>query len=148
MFILNGKPLALDTAFTTSDGTQYPANWLRLSTLEEKEAIGITEVPEPPQHDERYYWGYDSDGNLIPKDLEQLKEHHIRQTKEIANAYLSPTDWYIVRKFERNIDVPANITIYRAGVIVVSEEREVLISTATTVEELKDLVLPDWPSLN
>jgi hypothetical protein len=46
MFILDGKPLPLDRAFTTSDGTQYPANWLRLSTIEERDAIGITEVPD------------------------------------------------------------------------------------------------------
>jgi hypothetical protein len=44
MFILNGKPLSPDVAFTDpATGVQYPANWLRLSTLEEKEAIGITE---------------------------------------------------------------------------------------------------------
>jgi hypothetical protein len=43
MFILNGKPLSPDVAFTDpATGVQYPANWLRLSTLEEKEAIGIT----------------------------------------------------------------------------------------------------------
>ena len=163
MFLLNGQPLSPDVAFTTPDGTQYPANWLRLSSLEEKKAIGITEAPDQIPHDQRYYWGYDADGNLIPKQLEDevvtpeggepytqtgLKTLHIQQTKETANKLLLPTDWYIVRKFERNIDVPANITTYRAGVIVVSEEREVLISTATTVEELKDLVLPDWPSLN
>ena len=41
MFLLNGEPLAIDTPFTADD-IQYPANWLRLSTLEEKEAIGIT----------------------------------------------------------------------------------------------------------
>jgi hypothetical protein len=67
MFILDGKPLSPDRAFT-HDGIQYPANWLRLSTLEEKEAIGITEVPDPPIYDQRFYWGYDQDGQLIPKD--------------------------------------------------------------------------------
>jgi hypothetical protein len=47
MFLLNGKPISLDAAFTTEDGTQYPANWLRLATVEDREAIGITEVPDP-----------------------------------------------------------------------------------------------------
>jgi hypothetical protein len=42
MFILDGKPLSPDVAFTTG-GIKYPVNFLRLSTLEEKEAIGITE---------------------------------------------------------------------------------------------------------
>lgn len=47
MFLLNGNPLQIDTAFKDADGNSYPANWLRLTTLEEKQAIGITEVPDP-----------------------------------------------------------------------------------------------------
>lgn len=163
MFILHGKPLALDVPFTTPDGTQYPANWLRLSSLEEKEAIGITEAPDQIPYDQRYYWGYDADGNLIPKQLEDevvtpeggepytqtgLKTLYIQQTKETANKLLSPTDWYIIRQLERNIDVPTDIVEYRAGVITVSEQRETLISSVTTVQELENLVLPDWPNLN
>ena len=50
-FLLDGKPLAVDVAFTTSNGTQYPANWLRLTTKAEKEAIGITEVADAPTYD-------------------------------------------------------------------------------------------------
>ncbi len=166
MFILNGTPLALDVAFTTSDGTQYPANFLRLASPEEREAIGITEVPDQIPHDQRYYWGYDQDGNLIPKDLEQLKEQHIRQTKETANTLLAPTDWYIIRQLERNIDIPENIASYRAEVLAVSEQREALISAVMTVEELKNLyesstelnennefisvspAMPSWPNIN
>ena len=41
-FQLNGQPIALDTAFTTPDGTQYPANWIRLASPAERAAIGIT----------------------------------------------------------------------------------------------------------
>ena len=56
MFILDGKRLPLDKAFTHA-GIQYPANWLRLTTLREKQAIGITEVPDPPSpsYDQRFY---------------------------------------------------------------------------------------------
>ena len=43
-FKLDGKTLPVDVPFKTSDGTHYPANWLRLTTLEEKKAIGIEEV--------------------------------------------------------------------------------------------------------
>jgi len=154
MFILAGKPLALDRAFTAPDGTQYPRNWLRLATPEQRAAIGITEEADPPIWDQRYYWGYDQDGNLIPKQLEDevvtpeegesytqtgLKTLHIQQTKETANSLLSPTDWYIVRKFERNIDVPADVAEQRAKIIEVSEQREALISGVSSVEELKGL---------
>lgn len=180
MFILNGNPLAIDRAFTTDDGIQYPKNWLRLSTPEQRAAIGITEQSDPPSWDQRYYWGYDQEGNLIPKQLEDevvtpeegepytqtgLKTLHISQTKETANTLLAPTDWYVVRKFERDIDVPVGIVSYRAAVIDVSEQRETLISNVTTVDELKGLyessvtgigtevvvnspVMPEWHSVN
>ena len=35
-FKLNGKPLAVDVAFSHND-IQYPANWLRLSTGRRKD---------------------------------------------------------------------------------------------------------------
>ena len=178
MFVLNGKPLALDRAFTTPDGTQYPKNWLRLASPEQRAAIGITEQSNPPSWDQRYYWGYDGDGNLIPKQLDDigpdpvtgitttgLKTLHISQTKDAANSLLAPTDWYIVRKFERDVDVPVGIASYRAAVITVSTERESLIGLTTSVDELKGLyessvsgigteqvvnppAMPNWPTLN
>ena len=39
-FLLDGKPLAVDVPFSVGE-TNYPANWLRLTTKAEKEAIGI-----------------------------------------------------------------------------------------------------------
>lgn len=180
MFILNGTPLSPDSAFTTPDGTQYPANFLRLASPQEREAIGITEAPDEIPHDQRYFWGYDQDGNLIPKQLEDetvtpeegepytqtgLKTQHIRQTKETANTLLAPTDWYIVRNFERNIEVPVGIVSYRVEVLAVSDAREALIEAVETVEELKSLyesssvgigtsvvnhppAMPNWPNIN
>tara|TARA_R100001594_G_scaffold146340_1_gene197629 strand:+ start:482 stop:622 length:141 start_codon:yes stop_codon:yes gene_type:complete len=41
-FKLYDKTLPIDVPFT-SNGVKYPANWLRLTTLEEKKAIGIKE---------------------------------------------------------------------------------------------------------
>ena len=71
MFKLDGKILQLDRAFTTSDGTQYPSNWLRLSSAEEKAAIGITEEADPVRADDQYYW----DGNIDnPKALNDVNE--------------------------------------------------------------------------
>lgn len=180
MFILNEKPLALDRAFTTPDGTQYPANWLRLATPEQREAIRITEAPDALTYDQLYFWGYDVDGDLIPKQLEDeiitpeegepytqtgLKTLHIQETKQTANTLLASTDWYIIRKLERNIDIPVDIASYRAAVIAVSEERESLIGLTTSVFELKGLyesstvgigtdaianppAMPQWPILS
>ena len=44
-FKLDGKTLPVDVPFT-SNGVKYPATWLRLTTLDEKKAIGIKEVPD------------------------------------------------------------------------------------------------------
>jgi hypothetical protein len=142
-----------------------------LASPEQRAAVGITEQSDLPSWDQRYYWGYDAEGNLIPKQLEDevvtpeegepytqtgLKTLHIRQTKETANTLLSPTDWYIIRKIERDIDVPVGIVSYRSAVISVSEEREALIESVTSVEELKGLyesfdsqspAMPNWPSI-
>jgi hypothetical protein len=70
MFLLNGQPLAVDRPFTAND-IQYPANWLRLSSAEEKSAIGITEVADAVRADDRFYW----DGNIAnPKALADKEE--------------------------------------------------------------------------
>ena len=44
-FKLDGKTLKIDVPFT-SRGYKYPATWLRITTLDEKMSIGITEVPD------------------------------------------------------------------------------------------------------
>ena len=67
-FKLDGNPLAVDVAFSHND-IQYPANWLRLSTAEEKTAIGITEVADAPTYDSRFY-----NSNGTAKALDDTKE--------------------------------------------------------------------------
>ena len=73
-FKLDGKPLAVDVAFKTSDGTQYPANWLRLSTADEKTALGITEVADDPVYDSRFYNG---DGSAKALDDVNAKDEKV-----------------------------------------------------------------------
>lgn len=149
MFILDGKSLPLDRAFTTSDGTQYPANWLRLSTIKEKEAIGITEVPdEVRSYDQRFYWGPNN-----PKDHTQLVEQWVSQTKQTAGSLLNQTDWYIVRQAETSKAVPQDVLNYRNNVRIVSDNREVMITGTTDTDQLYAVITGDfgglfpWPSL-
>ena len=70
MFLLNDKRLPLDRPFS-HNGINYPANWLRLSTSQEKTAIGITEQADTPEtpYDQRFYWGLDN-----PKLLNDREE--------------------------------------------------------------------------
>tara|TARA_R110000868_G_scaffold101194_4_gene278627 strand:+ start:94 stop:651 length:558 start_codon:yes stop_codon:yes gene_type:complete len=68
MFLLNNKVLQSGIPFT-QNGIQYPANWLNLTTLEEKEAIGITEIEQENRPDDRFYWVQDNnDGTFTSSD--------------------------------------------------------------------------------
>jgi hypothetical protein len=147
-FLINGKPLAVDTPFTDAEGNQYPSNWLRLASLEEKTAIGITEVADVDMNfDNRFYWAKD-----LPKALEDkleengsttkgLKSVFTSQVKQSAGSILSQTDWMVIRKAERNVDIPASVVAYRAEVVAKADELEAAISAVTTVEELAALNL-------
>lgn len=145
MFILDGRPLSPDAPFT-HNGIQYPANWLRLSTLEEKEAIGIQEVPDPPSYDQRFYWGYDSEGNLIPKDHTQLVEQWGNQTRQTANSLLSPSDWMIVREVDNGIPVDPDWKTWRETVRLAAGSKVFEINATTTTDELAAYITgPDYP---
>ena len=123
-FKLDGNPLAVDVAFSHND-INYPANWLRLSTAEEKTAIGITEVDDPKVYDSRFYWG-----NGTAKELDDKKETIDgvevttlgvksilkTQVKVTAGTLLAKYDWYVVRKTEKGTAIPSEISTYRDAV--------------------------------
>lgn len=135
MFILDSKPLALDRAFT-HNGIQYPANWLRLASTDERAAIGITEEPDPAPYDQRFYWGYDADGTLLPKDHAQLMEQWVTATKVTAGTLLTPSDWYITRQAETGAAVPQEVLDRRSEIRSYSNTKEQAILATTTTEEL------------
>ena len=60
----------------------------------------------------------------------------IAQIKTTAGTILAQTDWLVIRKAERNVDIPSSIATYRASVVAKSEELETAISAVTTVEQL------------
>jgi len=157
MLLLDGKQLRPGRPFT-HNGIQYPANWLRLTSWDEKQAIGITEVADPTPVDNRFYW---SEGN--PKQLEDttdvasgitttgLKTQWKAQQDQTAYSLLAPTDWYIVRKSETDEAIPVGITSFRGEVRTVCEGRKVAIDGATDVPSLVGIVTfygLDWPTLN
>lgn len=146
MFLLNGKHLPEGVGFRDANGTQYPANWLNLSTEEEKLAIGITWVADPAPIDTRFYWDTD-----LPKALEDkleedgsttkgLKSQFIAQIKDTAGKLLANTDWYVIRKIERNVDIPSEIALKRTQIVTEANRLEADIKASTTVEGLIEVL--------
>lgn len=141
MFLLNGQPLQLDVPFTDADGIQHPANWLRLATIEEREAIGITEVPDPVRHDDRFFWDHD-----IPKDLDQLKTQWTAQVNQIAYTLLAPTDWMVTRKAETGVEIPADTVAYRAAVRQAANDNQTALNAAADIDAFIAVVTNlQWP---
>ena len=157
-FELNGQPIYAGRSFVDADGNQYPRNWTYVLTQEQKDALGITWVPDPAPVDTRFYWDHDLpkrledepavDKNGVPvldEDWVQiinigLKTQWIRQQKEIAGSLLAQSDWYVTRKAEAGTEIPADVATYRTAVRTVSGQREAQIAAVTTVEELKALL--------
>ena len=154
-FKLGTKTIQLDTPFTHND-IQYPANWIRLASEEDKSAIGMTWEADAVRADDRFYW----DGNINnPKALEDvtetvdekeyttkgLKSNFIAQVKTTAGSILAQTDWMVIRKAERNVDIPSFVATYRAIVVAKATELETAIAALTTVEQLIALDL-SFPS--
>ena len=156
MFLLNGSPLPLDTPFQI-DGTSYPANWLRLTSIEEKNAVGITEVADQTtQYDDRFYWGVDNpkqleDITVTPENGEPyiqrgLKHNWIAQVKDTAGKLLAQTDWMVIRKAERDVAIPAATVTYRAAVVAEANRLETAISECADVPALIAVVTAQgWP---
>ena len=157
-FLLDGKTIQQGVAFADADGNQYPANWLNLSSAEEKEAIGLTEIADPEIFDNRFYWDaglpkaiddklevdvddkpiLDQDGKqLITKGL---KSNFVAQIKDTTNKLLASTDWYVIRKVERNIDIPTDIADKRSAIITESNRLEIAIKAVKDVEALIEVL--------
>ena len=150
MFLLNGQPLAVDTPFTDAKGNRYPANWLRLSSAEEKAGIGITEVPDPPQYDQRFYWGYDAEGKLIPKDHAQLVEQWTQQTRTTAGTLLQPTDWIIIREADNGKTADPLTKLWREDIRLAAGTKITAINATADTDALAAYITgaeyPVWPN--
>jgi hypothetical protein len=151
MFILNGKPLPLNVPFE-ANGTLFPANWLSLSTSEEREAQGISEVPDPPKFDHRFYTGFTASGTLIPIDHATLLPVWTEETQRTANYLLGPTDWTVVREIDNGTPVPSGIKTWRQDIRNFCETKVNSINATSTTDELAVYINGQeysyWPTLS
>jgi len=152
MFLLpDGRPISPDVAFTLG-GIQYPANFLRLASPAEREAIGITEVPDAPAYDQRFFWGYDSEGALIPKDHAQLVEQWTQQTRTTAGTLLAPSDWLVIRETDNGTPVPDEWRAWREAIRQATGAKvaaiEATIDTAELAAYITGADYGVWPTLD
>jgi hypothetical protein len=82
-------PSRLTEPFTAPDGTKY-AN-LRNPAI--REALGVTEVADPPYFDQRFYWGVDNPKLL--DDREEVDENGDPMwVKVLDNSELRTLSWW------------------------------------------------------
>jgi hypothetical protein len=130
---------------------------------------GALEVVEGEQKDQRFYWvtfsHYEVTGSTVtrtytntPKALEDvtetpegqtepvttkgLKTQWIAQCKAAAGSALAQTDWAVIRKMDRDVEVPQSIATERAQIVADCDAKEAAIAACTTVEALMAVVAP------
>jgi len=73
-----------------------------------------------------------------------LKSTETAAVKAAAGSLLASTDWMIIRKVERNVDIPASVTAYRAAVVAEADRLETAIAGAADVDALA-AIKANWP---
>lgn len=140
------------TAFTLGD-VQYPANFLNLSSAEEKTNIGLVEVivVGSPQN-EQFYWVSTTleEGVMTyvntPKDLATVQESAVANVNTKAYTLLFPSDWMIVKAGETGEPVAQNWKDYRSAVRTTANLARTGIAACITVDELVAFVSGiQWP---
>jgi hypothetical protein len=125
---------------------------------------GAKEIIDGNREDERFYWvtfGSYSVGDTYvtrnyvntPKALEDvtetpegqtepitttgLKSQYIAQFKQTANSMLASTDWMVIRKAERSVDIPADVAAKRAAILA---ECDRLTAAVTAAQDMPSFI--------
>jgi len=140
MFKHNDTIIPLDTPFEIN-GTSYPANWLRLTSIAEKNAVGIVEVADiTTSYDDRFYWGVDNPKLL--NDREESDEDGNPMYVKVLGvvdgkpAMVDSTERLITKGLKSNwtaqVKDTANKLLAQTDWMVIRKaERDVAIPTAT-----------------
>ena len=69
-----------------------------------------------------------------------LKSSFIAQVKDTAGKLLAQTDWYVIRKAERNVDIPTDVIAKRLAIVIEANRLETAIAGVANVEELIEVL--------
>ncbi len=125
---------------------------------------GAKEIIDGNREDERFYWvTFDSysvgetyvtrnyvntakaledvtetpEGQTEPITTQGLKSQYIAQFKQTANSMLSQTDWTVIRKAERGVDIPADVAAKRAAILA---ECDRLTAAVTAAQDMPSFI--------
>ena len=79
------------------------------------------------------------DAWTIEYEADGLPAEYLKIAKRISNDLLTPTDWYIARKSETSVAIPAKVTAYRTAVRTVYAAVKSAIAGAGDVDALAAL---------
>ena len=162
----NDKTVRPGQQFVDADGTTHPGSWYTYS-VEQKTAIGITEIVQESPPDSRLYnWGYNDDGTVTStaKALDDINEvdengdprldddgvqvvtkgvksNLIAEVRSQQGSLLSQTDWALVRKVDTSVSVPVNIQTWRDAIRAKATAMESAIAGAADTAAVAALFL-------
>jgi hypothetical protein len=160
------KLFAPYTIWEDKNGTQYSPDSLFSLNASQKQDLGIYDVAYGTRLNDRFYTitenapTFDQAEKIVKvtytstaKDLNDdgdvkgLKSQWIAQIKQTANRLLSDSDWMLVRKIERNVDIPAATVTYRAAVVAEATRLETAITATRTINTFITAVESvNWPT--
>jgi len=151
----NNTIIRAGKAWVDNNGYKHPYNWASAWSDDDKKNWGVSWEDAPASEaafDNRFYWGRQTDGTLIPRSLTDidvvdedgkavndadgnqivtlgLKSNAIALAKTQAAGLLAPHDWQVIKATEvDSYSVPSTVTTYRAAVRTASNS----IGTAIT----------------
>ena len=112
-YTLGDRIIPLDVAWSHL-GIQYPPNWLRLSSKDQRVKLGLKWVDETiPNWDRRFYQGRDEKGVLIIiRPYRDLQKYWIKQTEKKCHGLLAPTNLLFLELLEEKTSFSAAKTAY------------------------------------
>lgn len=76
------------------------------------------------------------------ESLADLKAEKIEELKNIYNAKLGATDWYVIRKQEKGTSIPSEVQTERDGLRTACNTHETAINAKTTKAQVQSYDLP------
>ena len=175
MFLLNGQPLAIGRAFTymdiqypanwlqlSSEAEKAAINitWVADPVRADDRFYWDGDVNNPKMMEDRLevkedgtpLWEQvydpvtesmvDTDVQVVTKGL---KSNWIAQVKDTAGKLLAQTDWMVIRKAERNVDMPVKVAERRSAIRAECDRLEAAIAGCADVAALITVVSSqDW----